>query len=33
MIYLTFALWPYLLAAVAAGLLIGWFTSDWSSKA
>lgn len=27
MIYLTFALWPYVLLALSAGLLIGWFTA------
>lgn len=27
MIYLTFALWPYLLGALAAGLVIGWATA------
>ncbi len=27
MLYLTFALWPYVLAALAAGVVIGWFTA------
>ena len=33
MLYLTFALWPYLLAALAVGVVIGWFTGDRSSEA
>jgi hypothetical protein len=28
MIYLTFALWPYAVLALAAGMVIGWFTTD-----
>lgn len=28
MIYLTFALWPYVLLALAAGIVIGWFTAS-----
>lgn len=28
MIYLTFALWPYALLALAAGIVIGWFTAN-----
>ena len=27
MLYLTFALWPYALLALAAGIVIGWFTA------
>ncbi len=27
MIYLTFALWPYLALALLFGLAIGWFTA------
>jgi uncharacterized membrane-anchored protein YhcB (DUF1043 family) len=30
MIYLTFALWPYALLALVAGVVIGWFTTDRS---
>lgn len=28
MIYLTFALWPYVLAALVLGIVIGWFTAE-----
>lgn len=28
MLYLAIALWPYLLIAFVAGLVIGWFGSD-----
>lgn len=28
MIYLTFALWPYVLLALVAGLAIGWFAFE-----
>ena len=28
MLYLAIMLWPYLLTAFAAGLVIGWFGSD-----
>lgn len=28
MLYLVITLWPYLLIAFAAGLVIGWFGSD-----
>ncbi len=32
MIYLTFALWPYVAIALALGVLIGWFTARPSSE-
>lgn len=32
MIYLTFALWPYVLAALVLGIVIGWFTAGRSSQ-
>ncbi len=32
MIYLTFALWPYVLAALVLGVVIGWFTADRSPE-
>jgi len=28
MIYLTTMLWPYILVAIAAGLVIGWFSAE-----
>lgn len=27
MIYLTVALWPYVVAALVLGIVIGWFTT------
>lgn len=28
MIYIAFSLWPYVILALAAGIVIGWFGSE-----